>query len=287
MHTLMDVHIFAYFFFYLIITVRSDLYDLSSEYNSECTLLPRKLFAFIGSNKRVKGRTLSKTYTSTEAVGKCMNLCAVHKHCNAINFKRVQDSENCVLFQAARIVETEAEVGWLAYKTTTTCIPGCYENAGMCLRQVNSTGVSMSSGDGHSGNNDEVGNGIIQMKAAYRSALRANQLIWIRMDFGKSLRVVRVVLYVLNEAPRYMVRFAVKVGGTDVGKAKYCADNIDLYPGEVVEDFGATTADKKDIYCAGPLEGQYVYFSKYTIWAEKPGKDNIRIAEAIIFAEKM
>ena len=282
MYKLLDLQISVFSFLCLIIC--SHLFDLPSEYNSECTLIPRKLFAFIGSNKRVKGRPLSKSYTSSEAVGKCMNLCAAHKHCNAINFKRVQDSENCVLFQAARIVETEVGIGWLAYITTTTCIPDCYKNAGMCLQQVNSTGVSLSSGDGDSGNEDEINNGIIQARGTYHSVNEAHQLIWIRMDFGKRLRVVRVVVYILRGV-RNRVKFGVKVGGTDVEKAKYCADDVDLYPGESLQVFETDEVDRKDIYCPSPLEGQYVYFSKYTL--TDSWYDNIRVAEAIIFAEKM
>ena len=281
MHTLLDVQIFAFSFFYLIVC--SDLFDLSSEYNSECTLLPQKLFAFIGSSKRIKGRPLAKSYTSSEAVGVCMNLCAAHEHCNAINFKRVQDSENCVLFEAARIVETENGVGWLAYTTTTTCIPGCYRNVGMCLQQINGTKVRVShNGDGRRGNRDEINNGIIQARGAYRYGNVANQLVWIGIEFEKRLRVVRVVVYIFKEVQN-KVSFDVKVGSKEVEKAKYCAEKVDLYPGDSLQVSDTIAVDRKDIYCPSPLDGQYVYFSKLTDF----GYDSIWVAEAIIFAEKM
>ena len=138
------------------------------------------------------------------------------------------------------------------------------------------------------GNGDELGNGIISFRGTYCNNGKANQLIWIRIDFGKRLWVVRVVVYVLKE-DQFMERFAVKVGGTDLKKAKYCANNIDLYPGESLEVKHGRTVDRRDVYCHGPLEGQSVYFSKYTDYTDSKytntDYDQIRISEA--FAEKM
>ena len=89
----------------------SKIFNLKNKYDSVCTLLPTRVFSLFGSNKRISGRPLAKVSTSSDAVGQCMSVCANHERCNAVNFKKGQDEENCVLVQAGRIVEYEGSAG--------------------------------------------------------------------------------------------------------------------------------------------------------------------------------
>ena len=269
---------------------------IKSEYNSQCTLLPQKIFAFIGPDKKVKGRPLAKAYVAPDAPsGKCLSLCASHKHCNAVSYKKVHDSENCLLMEANRIVETESESEWLAYDSGKTCIPGCYRNAGQCLQQVNVTEVTKgpdSTVDGKKGITDSSIDG--KPMYVYFVQRLANKLLWIRLAFNKMLRVVRVILYVNRyiDSDKWKTEaFAVKVGaekqsGTaDVTKAKYCANDVSTYPGDSKKIDDDYYVDRKDIYCYGPIEGQFVYLSKYKRihWYE----DGFLVSEAIVFGEKV
>ena len=289
---------FEFFIFALLsLIICSDLYKLSSEYNSECTLLPQKLFAFIESDKKVKGRPLAKTYTPSGAVGTCMNLCATHKYCNAVNFNKMHDSENCLLVQSSRIVETEDAPGWLAYKTTSTCIPGCYRNAGMCLQQVNITEVGGRS-DSVLQNAEYINDGLLQGKNAYTRIMTSKELIWFRLALGKRMRVVRIILYLTKKedwnalgGKTPIKAFSVKIGSeeqsgfTAIKKAKYCVYDVSEYPGEMIKVMGKDFAERVDVYCYGPLEGEFVYLSKYTTTDSK--FDALLSSEVIIFAEKM
>ena len=101
-------------FFVLMLLSRlahSKVFNLKNKYDSVCTLLPNKVFSLFGSNKKINGRPLAKVSTSSDAVGQCMSVCANHERCNAVNFKKGQDEENCVLVQAGRIVESEGSAG--------------------------------------------------------------------------------------------------------------------------------------------------------------------------------
>ena len=272
---------------------------IKSEYNSECTLLPQKVFAFIGSDKKVKGRQLAKIYTSPDVPsGKCISLCASHKRCNAVSYKKVHDSENCLLMEANRIVETESASEWLAYSSGKTCLPGCYRNAGQCLQQVNVTDVTIRSDAeirDSFGDIEGLTDGSIHGKPVWVYFKgKVNELLWIRMAFGKVLRVVRVILYVkkhINSDKWETEAFAVKVGaeeqsGTaDVTKAKYCVNDVSTYPGDSKKIENDWYVDRKDIYCYGPIEGKFVYLSKYKRigWWE----DALLVSEAIVFGEKV
>ena len=297
----MDLFLAFRFFAFLSQIINSQLSTLkpfesrvASEYNSECTLLPQKIFAFIGSDKKVKGRQLAKTYTPPDAPsGKCISLCASHKRCNAVNYKVVHDSENCLLIEASRIIETESAPGWLAYDSGKTCLPGCYRNAGQCLQQVNVTEQVTTRSDALIYDADGITDGSIYGKLIYVRINRGNELIWIRMAFGKMLRVVRVILYVAkyNAAGWDTESFAVKIGVeegsgiADVVKARYCANDVITYPGEEKKIDAGSSIVRKDIYCYGPIEGKFVYLGKYTknhLW-----EDALRLHEAIVFSEKV
>ena len=54
------------------------------------------------------------------------------------------------------------------------------------------------------------------------------------------------------------------------------------YPGEVDDSLYVT---RKDVYCEGPLEGRFVYFSKYT--RTDNGNDQLSFQEVVVFGEKM
>ena len=277
--------------------IYSQSFKLSTEYNSLCTLLPQKHFTLIGSGKKAKGRLLAKTYTSLEApAGKCMSLCAEHELCNAVNYKNDRDTENCLLILANRIVDTDDAPGWLAYSTVKTCIPGCYRNAGMCMQQINASQITGRAAPGvHSSNLDNLIDGALHGHHPYIQAQAtgtARQLIWVRMEFGKMFRVVRVILYILGNGDHFDNQaFAVKVGAEDVAgsdgvtKAKYCAHDVSKYPGEEKVVPGKYRATRKDIYCDGPLEGKFVYLSKYTTTVSD--KDALLLNEAIVFVEKI
>ena len=304
--TIKDMKFFAAFKCFVILsqithshlsTLKPFQTKIKYEYNSQCTLLPQKLFAFIGSDKKVKGRPLAKTYVAPEApAGRCMNLCASHKHCNALSYKKVHDSENCLLVEANRIVETESAPEWLAYTSEKTCIPGCYTNAGQCLQQVNVTEVTIRSADKLKMTNTEaLTDGSIDQSPTFVRIDNdlINELIWVRMAFGKILRVVRVILYVYikTKEPDMTGAFAVKIGAEEqsgdagVTKAKYCAHDVSTYPGETKKINDNEVVDRKDIYCYGPIEGKFVYFSKYTKYAQ--WRDSLKLHEAIVFGEKV
>ena len=289
---------FQFFIFALLaLIICSDLHRISSEYNSECTLLPQKIFAFIESDKKVKGRPLAKTNTPSGAVGTCINLCATHKYCNAVNFKKIHDSENCLLVQSSLTVETEDAPGWLAYETTPTCIPGCYRNAGMCLKQVNITDVDSRSGSVIN-NAENINDGLLQTKNAYTRILTSNELIWFRLALGERMRVVRVIFHLTKKEDWNALggntpikAFSVKVGSEEqsglaaVKKAKYCVYDVSEYPGEMIKVMGKDFAERVDVYCYGPLEGKFVYLSKYTTTDSK--FDALLFSEVITFAEKI
>ena len=113
------------------------------------------------------------------------------------------------------------------------------------------------------------------------------------MAFGKILRVVRVILYVYikTNEPDMTGAFAVKIGAEEqsgdagVTKAKYCAHDVSTYPGETKKINDNEVVDRKDIYYYGPIEGKFVYFSKYTKYAQ--WRDSLKLHEAIVFGEKV
>ena len=271
---------------------RSKLFDLKNEYDSVCTLLPTKVFSLLGSNKKIGGRPLAKVSTSSDAVGQCMSVCASHERCNALNFKKGHDEENCVLVQASRIVESEDSVGWLGYTTEPVCMPGCYRNAGRCLYQLPITAVHVRPGTKPIWLDQITNRNLAGKYYAHTRASKANHQLWFRLSFGRMIRVVRLLLYVRKNKNFVNEVFSVKVGMTepadgndsedDVKKARYCANNVSEYPGET-DDNGLTT--RKDIYCYGPLEGRVVYLNKYT--ETKEGSDLLAFDQVIVFGEKM
>ena len=261
-------------------------------YEEVCTLLPKKIFSFEGTNKKVKGQPLSKIYVESEAVGQCISLCANHKRCNAVNFKKDNDEENCVLIQAGRTVKTEVDNGWLGYSSDFVCMPGCYRNAGRCLYEIPITEVTATQGSGYyflaSFNNKWYEPN--DNKYARARINRANGLLWFRLEFGKMIRLVRVILYIRESDDLIADVFSLKVGldetadkDLDVKRAKYCAYDVSEYPGTVEEKPHKTVI--KDIYCDGPLEGRFLYLSKYTTTSS--GEDMLAITEAIVYGEKM
>ena len=262
-----------------------ELFALHLEYDSVCTLLPRKVFSFTGY-KKIRGRVIAKSFTPPEAVGQCMNLCEKHGQCNAINFKKNVDTENCLFVEAGRIVETDDDSDWLGYETNVVCMDGCYRNAGMCLYQLPITEAKFSA---KVYNLEKINDRDIPGKAFSHTRVdQANAFLWMRMDLGKTRRVVRVVLYITKKATHDNQVFSVRVGSHEesndeaVKKARYCAYDVSKYPGEVDELLHVT---RKDVYCDGPLEGRFAYFSKYT--TTDNGNDQLSFQEVVVFGEKM
>ena len=294
MQIALDLHFLVLSFFSQL--TQSESWDLLAEYDSECTLIPRRMFKFTGSDKKVQGRELGRVFTAPNAVGKCMNLCSQHKNCNAVNYKKSHDSENCVLIQTGRIAETETASGWLGYTSDFVCMPGCYRNAGMCLFQTSVTEVSSTKDYVTIRNLEFIDNKKLDLEEFWNlpriESQKANHLIWIRLSLAKITRVARVILYISNGNDKYSFTnpqdISVKVGNSEqerteeVEKARYCAYNVRHYPGETKGKPHFMT--RKDVYCYGPLEGRFVYVSKYT--TRDSWEDMIALREVVVFGEK-
>ena len=222
-----------------------------------------------------------------------MSLCAKHGHCNAINFNKNTDIENCVLIEAHKNVETDDGSDWLGYTTSLTCMQGCYRNGGMCLYQLPITKVTARH-DAKLSNDWNINNRKITGKHPTNTGIeKANKLIWIRLDLGKIQRVVRLVLYISNHNINLINQvFSVKVGSheqenkeqriLDVERATFCVYDVSKYPGKENAD---DSMIRKDVYCDGAIEGRFVYMSKYTI--THTYYDQLSFHEIVVFGEKM
>ena len=294
MQLYLDLQVFGLIF--LVQLRQSELFDLSSEYDSVCTLLPQKSFVFHGSNKKVSGRELAKVYTQLKAVGNCMSLCAKQKHCNAVNFRKTNDTENCLLINADRDAQVEDGTGWLAYITKSSCIPGCYRNAGRCQHQVPITEIAARNDDKtETVMKDRMINRVIEVLPDNYDFIRISntgKTLWFRLSFGKVIRVARVILYIPKLPNIDNDVFSIKVGMNeqpnvedivkDVKDAIPCVNDVSKYPGKF-EDKPQPTI-RKDVYCYRPIEGRFVYLTKRTISDSK--REILGFTEVLVFGEE-